>query len=261
MDELTIIKMKKLRESGMSYKKIGLQVGVHKNTVMLHLNPSSRGKHNEDIKKYYEDNKGIINERRKEYGREYQKIYRSKNKEYIEKYNHDYSQNNVEKQREYSKRYYEENKEREIERSKIRYINNKKQIKENNKRYRKINKDKIRIRKRVAEHKRKAKEKLLDYNYSPGDWTNCKNHFNNKCAYCGKEKVLTQDHFIALSKGGEYTLNNIVPACVNCNSSKSNKDFFEWYPRQPFYNKSREKKILKFLNYNNGHVQQLSFCI
>lgn len=56
-----------------------------------------------------------------------------------------------------------------------------------------------------------------------------KKYFNNRCAYCGKELPLQQDHFIALSKGGEYSKNNIVPSCQSCNGSKGAKEFETWY--------------------------------
>lgn len=89
-------------------------------------------------------------------------------------------------------------------------------------------------------------------------WEECKEAFDYKCAYCGSKRKLTQDHFIPLSRGGEYSINNIVPVCLSCNSSKLDNNFFEWYPKQPFYSKSREKRILNYLNYNENLNQQLS---
>lgn len=89
-------------------------------------------------------------------------------------------------------------------------------------------------------------------------WIDCIKEFDKKCAYCGKEKKLTQEHFIPLSKGGEYSINNIIPVCGSCNSSKQDRDFFKWYPKQPFYSKSRETKILKYLEYDKQLNQQLS---
>jgi hypothetical protein len=80
-----------------------------------------------------------------------------------------------------------------------------------------------------------------------------------KCKQCGKEEKLTQDHFKALSNNGEYTKNNIIPACINCNSSKNDADFFAWYPKQSFYSKKQELKILKYLNYDpKTKYQQLA---
>jgi 5-methylcytosine-specific restriction endonuclease McrA/RNase P subunit RPR2 len=98
--------------------------------------------------------------------------------------------------------------------------------------------------------KRRNKKRGLQCNFKIGDWEKCKIDFNNRCSYCGIEVELTQEHFIPLNSGGEYTINNIIPACKSCNSSKQDNDFFEWYPQQPFYSKQRERKILKYLNYD-----------
>jgi 5-methylcytosine-specific restriction endonuclease McrA len=37
---------------------------------------------------------------------------------------------------------------------------------------------------------------------------------------CG---TLTQDHVTAVSRGGEHSADNVVPACRSCNSRKSNR--------------------------------------
>ena len=51
-----------------------------------------------------------------------------------------------------------------------------------------------------------------------------KTAYENRCAYCGqKSKNLTIDHVIPLSKGGGHVPENIVPACVTCNSAKKDK--------------------------------------
>lgn len=52
-------------------------------------------------------------------------------------------------------------------------------------------------------------------------WEYLKIMYKQCCAYCGKkQKSLTQDHIIPLSKGGSHTMSNIVPACRSCNSKK-----------------------------------------
>lgn len=48
------------------------------------------------------------------------------------------------------------------------------------------------------------------------------------CTYCSKEARLTLDHVIPLSKGGKHSKDNVVPACLRCNSSKGNKTLEEW---------------------------------
>jgi len=49
------------------------------------------------------------------------------------------------------------------------------------------------------------------------------------CHYCGTNKAkLTVDHFVPLSKGGAHALENFVPACKSCNSSKRDRDPHEF---------------------------------
>jgi|GEM_PF-1216769 len=124
---------------------------------------------------------------------------------------------------------------------------------------RKFDVEKYKERIKCKHQKRIAKKKNLTATLTPKQWKHIKSKFNNKCCYCGKELTLTQEHFIALNNGGEYTHNNIIPACMHCNSSKQDKDFFEWYPKQEFYSKKREKKILDYLNYDKENkTQQLA---
>lgn len=181
-------------------------------------------KHKEEVlkknKKYYEENK-------------YEKLksvaeYRKENKEKIKLY---------------MSKHYDENKEETLNKAKAYYKKEKININKRNAQWKKENKEKV----CVLYHKRKAKFHNLMATLNIEQWDNIKNHFNNKCAYCGKELDLTQDHFIPLSADGEYTSSNIIPACQSCNSSKHNKDFFEWYPKYKYYSQKRETFLLEFL--------------
>ncbi|HVO71299.1 MAG TPA: HNH endonuclease [Aggregatilineaceae bacterium] len=59
----------------------------------------------------------------------------------------------------------------------------------------------------------------------------------NVCAYCGATTGLSTDHIIPVSKVGVdprvalllNSFDNCVCACKQCNSSKRDKDVFEWY--------------------------------
>lgn len=53
------------------------------------------------------------------------------------------------------------------------------------------------------------------------------------CAYCGAiTTALQKDCVQPLSRGGRYTLGNVVPACGSCNASKSNDEVTSWLRRK-----------------------------
>lgn len=210
-------------------------------------------------KKYRKSNKEAISEYMTEYAkthqeslREYRKVYREENKDIISEHKKEYRLKNLEVVREKNNAYKKENR---------------KALAEKQKEYYQTNREDILTRRRIA-HKEstdiargyKQKRKALKNNTAATltsiQWKSIKTIFDNRCCYCGKEKPLEQEHFQALSKNGEYTINNIIPACRSCNSSKKDKDFFEWYPRHENYSKKREQFLLDFLGYKK-RIQQL----
>lgn len=53
------------------------------------------------------------------------------------------------------------------------------------------------------------------------------------CAYCGtSDGAMQRDCVLALSRGGRYTLENVVPACRSCNASKCNDEVTGWLRRK-----------------------------
>ncbi|PRZ15632.1 HNH endonuclease [Nesterenkonia sandarakina] len=53
------------------------------------------------------------------------------------------------------------------------------------------------------------------------------------CAYCGAEGApLQKDCVSPISRGGRYTIENVVPACASCNASKSNDEVTSWMRRR-----------------------------
>jgi 5-methylcytosine-specific restriction endonuclease McrA len=53
------------------------------------------------------------------------------------------------------------------------------------------------------------------------------------CAYCGAtDAPLQRDCVLAISRGGRYTLDNVVPACPSCNASKCNAEVTGWLRRK-----------------------------
>jgi 5-methylcytosine-specific restriction endonuclease McrA len=53
------------------------------------------------------------------------------------------------------------------------------------------------------------------------------------CAYCGAPDDAPQrDCVLPISRGGRYTVDNVVPACRSCNSSKCNAEVTGWLRRK-----------------------------
>ena len=208
----------------------------------------------------YRENKTEINKRRKQ--------YRDNNLD-----------NNSAKMIAYRKRYREENRERIKEMQTKFYYDHREQVKEEHRKYRKLNREKLaeyyikNIDKEKARHKiykkehhgqmlindhnHRAKIMSLPHTLTIKQWRSIKKEFNDRCCYCGEELPLEREHFVPLSKNGEFTINNIVPACKRCNCSKRDKLFVDWYPTYKRYSKKRESFLLKFLNYKNN-IQQLA---
>ncbi len=77
--------------------------------------------------------------------------------------------------------------------------------------------------------------------------------FNDMCAYC-LQPATTFDHLIPISKYGGSDFENIVPACRKCNSSKGNKNVFEWIQQNQICVsdnlKKRLSKLCQFLEFS-----------
>ena len=59
------------------------------------------------------------------------------------------------------------------------------------------------------------------------------------CAYCGAgDRPLQRDCVLAISRGGRYTLDNVVPACRACNASKCNDEVTTWMRRRRYDERS-----------------------
>lgn len=161
------------------------------------------------------------------------------------------------KQRTWWDSYYGRHQVRLVERARERYEEDPAKGLQIVKKYQQSYKGQLSIKRN--NHKRRIREKNSLMWFTPKDWKECIKHFNHKCCYCGEyEAKPTMEHFIPLSKGGEFSPKNILPSCLSCNSSKGASSFDEWYPRQDYYSSQREEKILKYLGYKKNK-QQMAF--
>ena len=72
----------------------------------------------------------------------------------------------------------------------------------------------------------------VQHDLSPVQWAALTQAWGG-CAYCGATGVaLQRDCVLPISRGGRYTLANIVPACRSCNASKWNQEVTGWLRRR-----------------------------
>ena len=89
----------------------------------------------------------------------------------------------------------------------------------------------------------------VEHDLSAEQWNALKSAWGG-CAYCGvTDKPLQRDCVLALSRGGRYTLDNIVPACRSCNTSKCNDEVTGWLRRKRL---DERAFLLRQLEINNG---------
>jgi 5-methylcytosine-specific restriction endonuclease McrA len=72
----------------------------------------------------------------------------------------------------------------------------------------------------------------VEHDLSDEQWTRMQAAWGG-CAYCGaSDTPLQRDCVLAISRGGRYTLDNVVPACRSCNTSKCNHEVTGWMRRK-----------------------------
>ena len=88
-------------------------------------------------------------------------------------------------------------------------------------------------RSRTAVYARRRKRRMarLTHDLSDAQWAALTAEWQG-CAYCGAtDRALQRDCVLPISRGGRYTLENVVPACGSCNASKCNDEVTSWLRR------------------------------
>ena len=72
----------------------------------------------------------------------------------------------------------------------------------------------------------------VEHDLTPAHWTALQEAWGG-CAYCGSPTgPWEKDCLLPISRGGRYTLTNVVPACRSCNASKCNTEVTTWMRRK-----------------------------
>ena len=89
-------------------------------------------------------------------------------------------------------------------------------------------------RNRAAIYARRRKQRMsrVMHDLTESQWTALLEAWGG-CAYCGSAShQLQRDCMLPISRGGRYTLSNVVPACRSCNASKCNAEVTTWLRRK-----------------------------
>jgi 5-methylcytosine-specific restriction endonuclease McrA len=84
----------------------------------------------------------------------------------------------------------------------------------------------------VAARRRQRRMQRVEHDLTVEQWGALQAAWGG-CAYCGAAgTALQRDCVLPVSRGGRYTLDNIVPACRACNASKCNDEVTAWLRRK-----------------------------
>ncbi len=90
-------------------------------------------------------------------------------------------------------------------------------------------------RSRTAVYARRRKRRMAgrDHDLTDEQWAALVDAWDG-CAYCGSSERsgLQKDCMLPISRGGRYTVSNVVPACRSCNASKCNAELTTWMRRK-----------------------------
>jgi 5-methylcytosine-specific restriction endonuclease McrA len=151
-----------------------------------------------------------------------QQAYYQENKEQLLAYLAQYREAHREELRAKDRERLASNRDAINARRRQRYAANPEHFRAQKRRSSVVNLDKILF---YNKHRRAKKTGATLNDLTLAQWQEIKAHYGQRCVYCGRKmQRLTLDHIIPLSKGGNHTATNIVPACLSCNSRKNNRE-------------------------------------
>ncbi len=92
---------------------------------------------------------------------------------------------------------------------------------------------------KVNTFKRRAKKRNQIYSLTKNDITKIYQRDKNKCVYCGdSDKTkgnIHLDHIVPVSKGGDWSVINMVVSCRSCNVRKKDNDVLKWLKEERMF--------------------------
>lgn len=83
--------------------------------------------------------------------------------------------------------------------------------------------------------------------HTPGEWYAKVRTYNGLCHYCKRPcaHIRHKDHVVPISRGGSDAIDNLVPACADCNLAKSTatgEEFVMWAEAIGFFDQPRRSE-------------------
>lgn len=203
------------------------------------LNSECRECKNDRDKKYHQEHR----EEHLLWSREYVR----KNLEKVRQYKHNYYMEHKDEVREYNQEYRETHKEEMASYFHDYYLEHTDEIKTRIKEWDKTESGKL--SRKNANHRRKARMRSIEGDYSKDDLKQALEFFNYQCAYSGEplEQHYHIDHVIPVSKGGTNYIWNIVPANSGPNGTKRDNEMEEWFRKQTYFSEERLHRIYQWI--------------
>jgi 5-methylcytosine-specific restriction endonuclease McrA len=129
-------------------------------------------------------------------------------------YGREWIRNNAEKAREAMRRWRKNHPDGHAAQSRQRYARDPQKVR------RIIEASPNRAAVRRAMHNRRRDRVRGGPAFTAAEWMALVAEYAGRCAYCGDNGLLHADHRIPLARGGTNTIENIVPACAQCNLRK-----------------------------------------
>lgn len=148
------------------------------------------------------------------------RAYADRNKEKLREYSKQHRAQNPKAGPERLKAWRLKNEVRNEEQQRAYYLANKERFKPYLVEWRKANPDKW----KAQVQRRRANKLKAPSQLTAKQWRGIVEYFDGRCAYClEKFDSITVDHVEPLSRGGENSEPNVVPACLSCNSRKQDR--------------------------------------
>jgi hypothetical protein len=185
---------------------------------------------------------------KKAYRADYLKRYHAERTDYQRKRSQAYYADNSERLRAESAKWYRENADRAKAAQRDYRDRNRERVELSKRAWAEANPDKVAANRKRAKakitaatfaeqyHRRRARKMNNGvYSVTERDMRRCLTRNNNACAYCAVQFSgdirPTWDHVVAIARGGQHSIGNLLPVCAACNTSKWASTLTEWRKR------------------------------